>query len=274
MSGKLLDGKIVKHTVLLVMLSALIISASPKVAQASPDAKLDLIFCLDLTGSMWDDIDEVKAAAENIVNQIAAGVPDYRVAIVGYRDFGDSPMFEDYPFSNDKNSIIANINLLDVSGGGDNPEAVYEALLRAINNENNSTGGWRSDVTKIIILMGDAPPHEAGDGANYQYTINDVIVAAENVDPAIVHSIVIGDDTDAAAKFGAISSGTGGSSFTAATADDVAGAIENAIAEAVEEAQTGAGLDLTLVIVIVGVVVSVVVVTVVCVLVFRKGSKP
>jgi len=252
-------------------LSALIVFASPEVAQAKPDAKLDLVFCLDITGSMWDDIDAVKDAAENIVNQISVGVSDYRVAIVGYRDFGDTPMFEDYSFSSNKSSIITNINALSVSGGGDTPEAVYEALIRAINNENNCTGGWRDGVTKIIILMGDAPPHEENDGPNYQYNLSDVIAAAEAVDPAVVYSIVVGDDATTNTKFGALSTGTGGSKFTAETADDVVGAIESAVEEAVEEAQAGgAGSDLTLV--IVGVVVVVVVVGAVVYFTRIRGS--
>ncbi len=241
-------------------LSALIVFASPGVAQAKPDAKLDLVFCLDITGSMVDDIDAVKDAAENIVNQISVGVSDYRVAIIGYRDFGDTTMFEDYSFSSNKSSIITNINALSVTGGGDTPEAVYEALIRAINNENNCTGGWRDGVAKIIILMGDAPPHEENDGANYQYTLSDVIAAAEAVDPAIVYSIVVGDDATTNTKFGALSTGTGGSKFTAETADDVVEAIESAVEEAVEEAQAGGGAGSDLTLVIVGVVVVVVVV--------------
>jgi len=257
--------------VVIAMLSTLVVFASPGVAQAN-SAKLDLVFCLDITGSMWDDIDAVKDAAENIVNQISVGVSDYRVAIVGYRDFGDTPMFEDYSFSSNKSSIITNINALSVTGGGDTPEAVYEALIRAINNENNCTGGWRDGVAKIIILMGDAPPHEENDGANYQYTLSDVIAAAEAVDPAIVYSIVVGDDATTNTKFGALSTGTGGSKFTAETADDVVEAIESAVEEAVEEAQAGAGAGSDLTLVIVGVVIVVVVVGAVIYFTRVRGS--
>ena len=84
--------------------------------------KLDLIFVIDLTGSMGDDIDEVKDQASEIVDDIAESISDYRIAIVGYRDFGDTPMFEDYPFSRDKEEILENINSLSVHGGGDWPE--------------------------------------------------------------------------------------------------------------------------------------------------------
>ena len=221
---------------------------------------MDLIFCLDVTGSMADDIDAVKAAATSIVGTVLEGVPDSRVAIVGYRDFGDTIMFEDYSFSSDSTTIIANINSLSVTGGGDWPEAVYEALLRAIDSDN--VGGWRSGVTKIIILMGDAPPHEVGDGSQYKYTASDVIAAAEAADPVGVHSIVVGDDPDAAVKFQELATGTGGSFYTAENADDAAAKIQDAVEASVEEAQAGAGTN-WMIIAIVGIIAVVIVIAVI-----------
>jgi hypothetical protein len=68
-------------------------------------ASLDLVFCIDVTGSMAGDIDSVKTAATNIVDTIAAKYDDYRVAIIAYRDWDDSArflMFEDHVFSTEK----------------------------------------------------------------------------------------------------------------------------------------------------------------------------
>ena len=185
---------------------------------------VDLIFVIDVTGSMWDDIDAVKASAADIVDHVSALTSDFRMGIVAYRDhpippYGNpgDPMFEDYAFSSDKATIINNINALTVYGGADWPEAVYDALLRAI--DSSSVGGWRNGVKKILILMGDAPPHDPCPINGY--TLNDVTTAAFNVDPAHVYSVCIGDDTDASDAFRAISKGTGGEVFFAATADDV-----------------------------------------------------
>ncbi len=201
-------------------------------------ANLDLIFVIDLTGSMWDDIDEVKIQASDIVDEVAE-VSGYRIAIVGYRDLPDTVTFEDYPFSRDKEEILANINSLTTSGGGDTPEAVYEALLRAINTE--AIGNWRDGVSKAIILMGDAPPHEKGDigspSADYKYTLEDVAEAAYEVDPANIYSIVIGGDSDAAEKFEELADETDGSFFSAAEAEDVPERIMAAIEEIVEGAE-------------------------------------
>lgn len=201
-------------------------------------ANLDLIFVIDLTGSMWDDIEEVQEQASAIVDEVSE-VSGSRIAIVGYRDLPDTVTFEDYPFSRNKEEILANIDSLTTSGGGDTPEAVYEALLRAINTE--AIGDWRDGVSKAIILMGDAPPHEKGDigspPADYKYTLEDVAKAAYEVDPANIYSIVIGDNSDAVEKFEELADETDGAFFSAAEAEDVPEEIMAAAREIVEEAE-------------------------------------
>jgi Mg-chelatase subunit ChlD len=191
-----------------------------------PDATLsdlDLIFCIDVTGSMEDDIAGVKAAAADIVNTIAAKNDNYRVAIVAYRDWDDSmglPMFEDYAFSKDKATIIANVNSLSVGGGDDTPEAVFEALMRAIDSQ--SVGGWRNNVNKQIILMGDAPPHNP---SREGLTPAIVAKAAEDADPVVIQALVVGNygeyDPEAVTAFRELAELTKGNFFEAADASKV-----------------------------------------------------
>lgn len=186
---------------------------------------LDLIFVIDLTSSMSDDIDMVKKTAKQILNTIAGGFPDFRVAIVGYRDWTDSEMFRDVPFSNSIAAITAAIDGLKVQGGGDEPEAVLEALLRAIRTEN--IGPWRDGCNKQIILMGDAPPHSPiPQGPDKGKTADDVVAAAEKVDPAVINSILIakspGSFSEEARKaFEDLSVRTKGTTTTADKAEEV-----------------------------------------------------
>jgi Mg-chelatase subunit ChlD len=240
---------------------------------------LDIIFCIDVTGSMDDDIDSVKAAAASIVDTIAAKNDDYRVAIVAYRDWDDTEgyaMFEDYAFSTDKATIIANINSLSVGGGDDVPEAVFEALMRAI--DSTSVGGWRNNVNKQIILMGDAPPHNPSrDG------LTPVIVAqaAEEADPVVIQAVVVGNDgiydPEAVEAFRELASLTGGNFFEAEDASRVPEVLQEIIKD-IEAPQPsllsglsvllGGGLCLTLL----GVVIVVGIITLVVVLV--RVSRP
>jgi hypothetical protein len=182
---------------------------------------LDLIFVIDQTSSMSDDIEQVKKTAKDILATIATAFPDFRVAIVGYKDWGDTEMFKDIPFSSSIGEIQSTIDSLTVQGGGDEPEAVIEALLRAIRLP------WRDGCNKQIILMGDAPPHSSvPQGPDKGKTADDVVDAAEKVDPAVINSILIakspGSFSDEARKaFEDISSRTKGTTVTADRAEEV-----------------------------------------------------
>ncbi|MBL7200440.1 MAG: FHA domain-containing protein [Anaerolineae bacterium] len=237
---------------------------------------LDLVFCIDVTGSMSDDIASVKAAAASIVNTIAAKNKNYRVAILAYRDWDDTlPMFEDYGFSTSKEAIISNINSLSVGGGGDEPEAVFEALMRAI--DSTAIGSWRPNVNKQIILMGDAPPHNP---SREGLTPTIVAKAAEDADPVVIQALVVGNEgvysEEAAAAFRELADLTGGNFFEAADASKVPEMLQRTIE--VIESPKSSGLLSTRNLIIAGVLCLVafgfVVVVLLVILIFRKRSRP
>jgi hypothetical protein len=149
---------------------------------AKDDKSLDLVFCIDNTGSMRDDIDAVKAQAINILNKTATDYPNFRVAVVGYRDYPVDPYGEpdDYlnrdfiAFSTNKTDITAAINSMVADGGNDEQESVYSALLHC--NGATTLGGWRKDpVKRKILLMNDAPPHDPEPFSGY--TMSTVVAA-------------------------------------------------------------------------------------------------
>jgi len=145
---------------------------------------LDLIFVIDQTSSMGPVFAQVQKTAKQIMASITAAFPDYRVAIVAYRDWGDTEMFKDFPFTTSASEFQSAIDSLKAQGGGDTPEAVLEALLRALRLP------WRPGVNKQIILMGDAPPHSpVPQGPDMGKTADDVVKLAFEVDPAVINSI-------------------------------------------------------------------------------------
>jgi hypothetical protein len=191
--------------------------------------KLDLVFTIDVTGSMWDDIDAVKASATDIVNAIADSGADYRIGLVTYRDYpvfpygdpGDWPSRIDLNFSTDRATIVGAINGLVVGGGADWPESVYSGLMAAIGFP------WRDNVKKAIILMGDAPPHDPEPFTGL--TLASVVAAANAVDPASIYPIMIGYDAEMRNVFQRLADETGGESFEADSALDVVDALFEAI---------------------------------------------
>lgn len=56
-------------------------------------------------------------------------------------------------FTENVNDVETWLNACQADGGGDTPEAIADALNDVVRLS------WRSDATKICILISDAPPH-------------------------------------------------------------------------------------------------------------------
>ncbi len=147
---------------------------------------LDVVICIDTTGSMSYALDSVKNAAADIVAKIAGNTSDYRIAVVDYRDFPiapygapgiDYPYHDDSRFTSNSAALQTAIQAITLGAGGDREESVYSALMHCI--DGSSLGGWRTTNTKkLIILMGDAPPHDPEPTTSYR--LEDVVTAATN----------------------------------------------------------------------------------------------
>jgi len=222
---------------------------------ASSQGKRDIAFVFDLTGSMRDDIDSVKAASIDIVNAVAASSSDYRVAIVGYKDYpdeGEYPYRAFLGFTNDKAAILSAIQALQVDGGGDTPESTLTALMRTLQGQ--GLGGWREGATKSIIHLTDAPPHDPEVQTGYTSTsVTSQAFAPYVEQPALLSSasaglsgprplasdalnpsvrifpVVVGGDSATLASSSFFATRTGGRVFTAANAQDVVDAILDAV---------------------------------------------
>jgi len=189
----------------------------------APDVNMamDVVIAIDTTGSMSEVLESVKAAAGDIVDKIAQKTPDYRIAVVDYRDYPESPYGApgvDYTFNDDlvftssRTAVQNAINAITLGNGGDGPESVFSAMMHCI--DGNSLNEWRSDtnVKKIIILMGDAPGHDPCEPYGNNYSLNDVIDAANNKNINI-YSILTGwgvGNATATLHFRSMAESTGG----------------------------------------------------------------
>lgn len=202
---------------------------------------LDVVFLIDTTGSMADDIANAKANATAIINKISTEFKDYRIAVVEYRDFPRSPWgsTSDFitrvrtSFTANPSTALSAINAMTTGGGADWPEAVYSAAYATL--EGDIIGGWRSNPTnRMIIMMGDAPGHNPEPWENGK-TLAQVIAKANAADfPIRISGITIGNDSTTQATFDTLASLTGGSSYTTATAAGVSTAITAAINDLAE----------------------------------------
>ena len=132
-------------------------SAAPeKVKDKKPN--VEVVFCLDTTGSMGGLIEGAKQKIWSISNQIVAGKPspNLKVGLLAYRDRGDSYVTKLTELTDDLDKIYADIKEFKADQGGDTPESVNQALNEAVTRFK-----WSDDkeTLRIIFLVGDAPPH-------------------------------------------------------------------------------------------------------------------
>ena len=118
---------------------------------------LDVLFLLDSTGSMADEIDQVKNTLLSVSERIHSlpSEPDLRFGMVTYRDRGDEYITRTFDFDRDVQQFLHTIREVHADGGGDTPESVNEALHEAVHGPS-----WRlGDAIRLVFMIADAPPH-------------------------------------------------------------------------------------------------------------------
>lgn len=118
---------------------------------------LDILFLIDATGSMDDEIRQLKDNMVAIAMQIDAlpSQPDVHFGFVTYRDRTDEALLNVHPFTANLESFVAALSDIQAYGGGDYPEDLHAGLFSAI-----QAMDWRQEggVT-LLFLIADAPPH-------------------------------------------------------------------------------------------------------------------
>jgi len=137
---------------------------------------IDVVFVIDSTGSMADEIRTVKTHLTKIIEEVEGGQPSpyLRVGVVSYRDHKPEEqrfLYRKLELTNDVKKAVQFIWGIEARGGGDLPEAVADGLNIAINNM-----GWEDALQnqqvsssyqrKLIFLIGDAAPHGEGSSDN------------------------------------------------------------------------------------------------------------
>lgn len=122
---------------------------------AMPD--LDLVFVMDATGSMGDEIQDVQANLLGLIRVLDRLAPTLNVGFVAFKDRGDEYVARTFPLTpmrgGNLGRIQAFVERLEASGGGDYPEPVARALRLGVEMD------WRASAEGRIVVVGDAPSH-------------------------------------------------------------------------------------------------------------------
>lgn len=138
----------------------------------------DIVFLIDVTGSMQPCIDALKNNIGLLIDYMVnpgpnaeAVVKDWRIKICGYRDatVDGSLWWEEKPFTSDASQVRADVASLEAKGGGD---SIEESLLDGLwklaklpaaeaSGEVAGANMWRHrhDAARCVIVFTDAPCH-------------------------------------------------------------------------------------------------------------------
>lgn len=137
--------------------------------------KVDIVFIIDATGSMSDEINAVKNNVASFSENLIDSGLDIRFCIIDYRDITisgeDTNVYTvaGSHWMNDIDSVINTLASISVSGGGDTPETVIDPLGYVADNGLMS---WRSDAYRFAFVLTDANHKTAN---NYGYNnLNEV----------------------------------------------------------------------------------------------------
>lgn len=179
---------------------------SPAPGGAAEGVPVDVLFLLDVTGSMGDEIDQLKTTIGDVADQLRdlPQHPDIRFGMTLFRDEGDAFVTSTFDLTGDIDAFQAALAQVEAGGGGDTPEAVDEAFAAALDEPS-----WRdpASTAQLVFLVGDAAPHVE---RAVQQPYPESIEAAQSRG-ITVHAIAASSTDDAAEHaFRAIAQGTGG----------------------------------------------------------------
>lgn len=153
--------------------------------------RADVVFLLDVTASMREELDEVKDRLQDrIAPAIDSAIPDAELAVATFADFpirglyggdDDLPFELRLPMTDDITAVQAALGSISLGNGEDPPESQVEALYQLVTGEgrepyvsassgcpNGGTGYacFRSDALPVILLFTDAPFHNGPENAH------------------------------------------------------------------------------------------------------------
>jgi Ca-activated chloride channel family protein len=136
-----------------------------------PPPMADIVFVLDLTGSMQFAINGIKEGIQSFTKELERNKIDARLGVICFRDLEvdkvegtndpEHPyplLFDDQPFTKDYTAVRNGVAPLRAGGGGDIPESSLQAMALAARQP------FRAKASRVLVLITDAEPkiHQLG----------------------------------------------------------------------------------------------------------------
>lgn len=143
-------------------------------------SRADILFLIDRTGSMGDEIAQLQLVLQSVADQLALLIDDPAFGVASYMDYpsfysycnygdtygeptlGDVPYVLNQPITADVNPSKVAVGALSLGNGWDGPESYARALYETYTDP---AIGWRVNSRRIVVNVGDAVPHDCDIGA-------------------------------------------------------------------------------------------------------------
>ncbi len=146
------------------------ITAAPAVASEETRSRVDVVFCIDRSGSMQGVIDTAKQKVWAIVTEIAKSKPTpvLRIGLIGYGSADQDIRF--FPLTDDLDKVYQNLVTFKVDMGGD--EWVGWAVKQATERME-----WAAEkgALKLIFMVGNETAMQGNEAVLYPKTVPEAI---------------------------------------------------------------------------------------------------
>jgi Mg-chelatase subunit ChlD len=120
-------------------------------AAESDGMALDVVFLIDTTGSMGDELERIKTSLLAVTDKLrrrSGRTCKLRYGAVAYKDINDDYVTMAHPFTDDTAAFNTAMQALSAGGGGDLPESLNQGL--AARGRGDAVA---ADAAKVVFLV-------------------------------------------------------------------------------------------------------------------------
>lgn len=163
---------------------ALALFAAPQEAEKRPD--IDVVFCIDCSGSMRQIIDSAKQKVWSIVNELAKAqpTPNLRIGLLGYGD--KTRVIHKIDLTDDLDALYEQLMKVTAENIGD--EWVGWAIGRSVEEMGWSKGGA---ALKIVFVLGNETARQGP--AEDDYTVTAAAAIGKDI---VVNAVYCGEGNE------------------------------------------------------------------------------
>ncbi|MBL0329822.1 MAG: VWA domain-containing protein [Bacteroidetes bacterium] len=146
----------------------------------------DIVFLIDKTGSMADDIEKVQKSMDIILNYLEK----FDNVKVGIAEYGDKNWHYDFWYNSldlsyDINKMKTFLKEYETIGNPDTPESVNDAIVKTIEEMS-----WTPGNKRLLLVIGDAPSQ---DSTMSDYTLEQVVDKCDSMNVKFnLYPIILG----------------------------------------------------------------------------------